>query len=270
MTTQENETTAQPEINQESKANDFSSMLATITREDGTQKYGSVEDALKSIPYKEQHLSKIEKENQELRNKLEELNNKVLEVNANQELVELLKKQVEEGNTKKSAADGTEAVDLNNVLANVNSIVEEKLQKAETEKIAQQRLDEFLRKAQNQYGANWEKELELKATENNMDAVTLQAMVISNPVAATNLIFGSNKKTPASPSLGGLQQSLSANPLTEIKPNTDSLYFKSDQEKAQYWNSLGEKVTEYVKQGRSFTDEMSDPKKWMEWRNKHN
>jgi hypothetical protein len=68
---QENKVQEVQETNPAPQVNPLEDLLGSIKREDGTNKYSSVEDALKAIPHANSHISSLESEN---KRKSEELN----------------------------------------------------------------------------------------------------------------------------------------------------------------------------------------------------
>src|SRR5690554_2704355 len=102
--------------------------LKSITREDGTPKYSSVDDALKALAESQKFIDTLKGENQELRSREEELSRKATEAEALEEVVRRLKEGSEEKPKENTTPEGGLADD-----ATIEKRIEEALARKDQE-----------------------------------------------------------------------------------------------------------------------------------------
>lgn len=137
------------------------------------KKYRSVEDALKSVPHAQTHISNLEKELAEAREKLNK-------ATAAEELLEVIKSQQQVQTT-------APVVSTDDVLAKVGSLVEQKMQQQEAAKIAQANTKSVVDAFQAKFGEKAEEQYKAIAVTSGLDLATLNGLAARSPTAVLKL-----------------------------------------------------------------------------------
>lgn len=179
-----------PEVKPENTAD---SLLQTIVGDDGSPKYSSVEDALKGAASGQNHISKLESENAELRDLAMSMKQKLDEASKVEDVLGQLK-----ADNQQAERPSVQGLDEQQVA----SILDQRL--TEREMQAQQKSNQELVAGElsKRFQANAEVEYKSKAAELGMTVAQLNQMTATAPKAALAL-FGQSTKAPT-PSSGSL------------------------------------------------------------------
>lgn len=160
------------------KATSYDDLLAMITKEDGSPKYRSVDDAIKSIPHAQTHISNLERELQNLREQLNR--NKTAE-----ELLETFKP------AKQEATPSKPAVDLNDI----DSLIAQNIQKHEQTKVAVSNVNKVMETLSTTYGDKANELYKKAAQDAGISVSEMNRLAASSPNAVFKLIGLDNKGT---------------------------------------------------------------------------
>jgi hypothetical protein len=179
-----------PEVKPENTAD---SLLQTIVGEDGSPKYKTVEDALQALPNSQNHISKIEAENAELREIALTLKQKLDEASKVEDVLGQLK-----ADNQQAERPSVQGLDEQQVAG----LVEQTL--AQRDAAAKQKANQKLvaDELSSRFQANAEAEYVKKAAELGMTVAQLNQMTATAPKAALAL-FGQSTKAPT-PTSGSL------------------------------------------------------------------
>lgn len=173
------------------------------------KKYASVEKALESLPHAQQHISKIEQENAELRQKMQEA----------LAIEEVYKKLTESMNAPPQATPAGKVLDE----ASIADLLEKKLSEREREKEAKANVDRVKQALTGKYGDKAKEVYEAKAKELGLGMDFLNEVVRRSPRAAEEL-FGIKPKDNAAPTRGSVNTDmLNNNPRPPAKPTLGPL-----------------------------------------------
>ncbi len=148
-------------------------LLADLKNEDGTQKYKTLEDALKAAAHAQDHITKIEGENAELKEK----------GNASDKLDELLKAVKE----SKGSGDGEKIPPTMNP-EDVLSIVKEYFDDTKAADSRQGNIDTVVKAFKDRYGKDAKEKLYGKADDLGFSRKEINSMIAENPNAALKVL----------------------------------------------------------------------------------
>jgi hypothetical protein len=137
------------------------------------KKYRSIEDALKSVPHAQTHISTLEKELADAREQL-------AKTKAAEELLEALKAQ-------QQVPTSAPAVDPNQILTQVGSLVEKKLQETRAAEIAQSNQKTVVEALTAKFGDKAEAQYTAIAAASGLDVATLNSLAARSPQAVLKL-----------------------------------------------------------------------------------
>lgn len=169
----------------------FADKLASITREDGTPKYKSVDEALKALAESQKFIDTLKGENTELRSREEELSRKAAEAEALEEVVRRLK----EGGNVAPKENTTPEGGLNDD-ATVEAKIEQLLAKKQAEGQAVSNLKQVNDELLNKYGEKANEVVKAKAQELGMTTDELKSLATRSPKAVLAYFGTSPSKTP--------------------------------------------------------------------------
>jgi hypothetical protein len=138
------------------------------------KKYRSIEDALKSVPHAQTHISTLEKELADAREQL-------AKTKAAEELLETLKAQ------QNVAPTSVPSVDTNQILTQVGSLVEKKLQETRAAEIAQSNQKAVVEALTAKFGDKAEAQYTAIAVASGLDVATLNSLAARSPQAVLKL-----------------------------------------------------------------------------------
>lgn len=195
----ENKSADQQEENKQVAPNEsvdpWADKLKTITREDGTPKYKSVEEALEALAESQKFISTLKGENSELRSREEELSRKAAEAEALEEVVRRLK----EGEQVKPKENTTPEGGLNDD-ATVEKKLEELLNRKQQEAQALNNLKQVNDELLNKFGEKAPDVVKAKAQELGMTTEELKSLAAKSPKLVLGHFGSTPSKTPANTS----------------------------------------------------------------------
>lgn len=153
-------------------------LLGSIRKEDGSLKYKSAEDAIKSIPHAQNHIATLEKELQELREKL--ATSKTAE-----EILENFK------SSEKNEKPSTPTVDL----SQIESLLEQKLNQKEKQRIVQENISSVMDTITKVYGDKANEVFKKAAQDAGLPISEMNRLAASSPNAVFKLIGLDQKPT---------------------------------------------------------------------------
>lgn len=168
------------------------------------KKYATVEKALESIPHKETHIDRIERENAELRQKMAEA------VAAE----EVYKKLTESFNPQGGVTPPASGLDE----ASIVSLLDKRLAEKEAERIATQNVNKVKEALVGKYGDKAQEMYEAKARELGVGVQFLNEVVRRSPKAAEELFGITPKERGGAPSTPGINTTTLNNRPAAPKP----------------------------------------------------
>ena len=149
-------------------------LLASITNEEGKQKYGSVEEALKGAANAQSHIKTLETELAELKAK----------GNSTEKLDELLEAVKSKGSGQGDAEANTSTMKPEDVLG----IVKDYLTDTEAAKSRQNNIDTVANTFKSRYGKDASEKLYGKAADLGFSKDDINKLIANNPTAALNVL----------------------------------------------------------------------------------
>lgn len=171
---------AQPAV----QPDQFKELLATITAEDGRQKYDSVEKALKSLPHANEHISRLEQEMKELKEEL-----------VKRKTAEEIIDRLEQSKSKATEETPQPSVDLSQIESLINNTITQK----ERAKMAEQNINSVVSTLNKTYGEKAEEVFYSKAAEAGLSVAEINELAKKSPKAALK-IAGINEGQSSIPS----------------------------------------------------------------------
>ena len=188
----------------EQEAADFSKILASIKREDGTQKFDKVDTALQSIQPKEDHIKSLETENAQLKEDIAKF--------GSQE--EILKKFMDNRAPAEEAKPASPQFDQDTLNTMLTGMLDQR-DKANVETANVQKVAQVLAK---QYGDKAAEVMSAKAKEMGVSENFLKDIIAKSPEAGMELL-GLSKDAAAAPvKLSGSQNTESFNQAPASAP----------------------------------------------------
>lgn len=161
-------------------ANNLEDLLGSIRKEDGSLKYKSAEDAIKSIPHAQSHIATLERELQELREKL-----------ATSKTAEEILENFKSSETKEKPSAPT--VDL----SQIESLLEKKLHQNEQQKIYKENITNVMDTITRVYGDKANEIFKKAAQDAGLPISEMNRLAASSPNAVFKLIGLDQKPTQA-------------------------------------------------------------------------
>lgn len=176
---------------QQSHTGSFDQLLSGIKSADGRQKYSSVEDALKSMPHAQEHISQLERENREYKEKMsqvEELQQKI------QRYEELLAKGPSQDSQSDNSGQGLDE-------ATVSELVQRELTAAQQKQQYQKNGQAVVSALTDKFGSQQaaEEAFAKKAEELDVDTSFLTDLAYRSPKAVLSYFNTSSASAPAKP-----------------------------------------------------------------------
>lgn len=162
----------------------YGTLLQGITTDDGRQKYGTVSDALTSIPHKEKHIATLEAEHKVYQ---DEIANLKAQLEAAKTL-QVPQTNTATGNTQTGTP--STAIDVDALTQQVTA----KLSAQEQQRAAAKRVEEFKNKLVTTYGEKAKDVYTSKLQESGLSEQFIMQAVQQNPDVAWNFL-GLNKQT---------------------------------------------------------------------------
>lgn len=175
----------------QSNVDAFADKLASITREDGTPKYKSVEDALEALAASQKFIDTLKGENTELRTREEELSRKAAEAEALEEVVRRLKEGGNEKPKEQTTPEGGQNDD-----ATVEAKIEQLLAKKQAEGQAAANLKQVNDELLNKFGEKANETVKAKAKELGMTTDELKSLATRSPKAVLSYFGTSPSRMP--------------------------------------------------------------------------
>lgn len=154
------------------------------------KKYSSIEDALRSIPHAQTHISKLEQENAEYKSKVE----KAMTM---EELIEQMRtQQPKEDNTSQQVGVGAEDL-LANLSGQLEQMVEQKMLLDKQQEAYRANQGKVAKAFQETYGDKAEEMYGKLAEEVGMDVASLNGLAASSPASVLKMAQLGAKPKPA-------------------------------------------------------------------------
>ena len=163
------------------KTDAFADLLASIRTEDGRQKYTDVEAALKSLPHAQEHISRLEREMNEMKEAL----------SRTKSAEEILAK-IEEKAAQKQETPVSAELDLSQLEALVDKTLTMKQQQA----LAQGNIQQVVGKMSEMYGEKAEQTFYEVGQQVGLSPAELNALAAKSPNAVFKLLGVDSGKAP--------------------------------------------------------------------------
>ena len=179
-------------------------LLRGITREDGTQKYGNIEDALKALVASQQHIQTLESENKTIKEQMTKIDQ--IEATLNR-----LNSSPPKDQGTPPASPDTGTLDL----AKIQELVAAQFREYSQQTQKQRNQESFEGKLKQSFGDDFKNKVAMKATELGVSYDFLKDLAGTSPAAALKLL---EEKTVVSPvqSEGGQRPSRFSPPQTPV------------------------------------------------------
>ena len=198
---------------------DYSTLLASITNQDGTQKYSDIEAALSSLSHTQDHIQRLEQENRDYKDN----------ATSSQELYEMLN----QGRDQEQSQEVTPPTNVtaDDVVAIINQLKTNDLKLSNKDKVLQQ-LSEI-------YGSTEKanEEYTKKAQELNVSTEFLDSISQSSPTAT--LAYFSKTEQNLGPQPTGTDTDVRLDPATKINkaPEKSLLSGATTSDIVDYWKT---------------------------------
>lgn len=199
----------------------FSQMLQGITNQEGKPKYSTVEQALGSIPHAQNHISQLERDNQEYKQKLEEFEQKMQEYEQELQRQKSVESLLEERDRKPELSQD-----------DLDAYLEQKLSAREQARIAKENTASVANSLVEIYGDKGTAEKEFLALQDEL-GVDLASLAAQSPKAVLRYFKKTEAKVPDKF-------------YTQSKPNVDD---KGEQPKARMPKTTKESVASWRASG---------------------
>lgn len=254
MSDQTSQTMAdQPQTTQQPSIED---MLKGITREDGSQKYQSAEDALKALSHSQEHIKRLEADLAKYREEQQKLNS---EYQKDRDVLSEFKNQFE-SSMKQEQSQAVSPVDPEQLM---NKAREEALKALEEQKIkdAQQaNLNHVISSLKTTYGSNWGDALSSRLNELGMTVDMFRANVFASPQAALALVSPkvSQPTNPTISTYSALSQQVD-NSQSDAKYGKSEITGRDYPDLEKLFHETADLILEADKEGFDYVTEMSKP-----------
>lgn len=175
MTNNPNEPTPQP--------NPFEDLLKTIKNEDGEQKFQNVEDALKSVPHKDQHISRLEGETSQQRDEIARL---TAELETRKSVEQALEALQTPQAPPATPVDPPKEAGLSQ--EQVQQMMQETLQKQANDAARESNLSGVLTALSERFGDNQAEALQKVVASSGLTAESFKEMAMTNPQVVKTLL----------------------------------------------------------------------------------
>ena len=179
-------------------------LLSGITREDGTQKYGSVEDALKALVASQQHISTLEAENKSIKEQ-------VAKIDQIEETLNRLNSGVPKDQGQPPTKQDTGTLDL----AKIQELVAAQFKEYTQNTQKQRNQDSFEDNLRKTYGDDFKNKVSEKASQLGISYDFLRDLAGTSAHAALKLVEDKVQPSPVQ-SDGGLRPSRFAPPKANV------------------------------------------------------
>jgi len=167
----------------------FADQLATIKNEQGEQKYGSLEDAIKALKHSQEYIPSLKSE---LSTKDEEIIKLRAELEARKSVEEIVSQSTPQPEANQPQGLGEE---------DIEKLLEQKLTQRQQQEVASNNLNSVVSELTQRYGDNTQAKIQEKANELGYKPSELQELAKKSPKLVLSL-FGNSQSTPA-PTAGG-------------------------------------------------------------------
>lgn len=208
------ETPAQEATETQNQSNPLEDLLKEIKREDGTQKYSTVEDALKGQVHAQKTIFDLKNETKEKDSKLTELEQKVAEIDALKAAVEALTQKKDEQTSVKPFSE-----------EDIQKQVFKAMNEARSKEVSEQNIKTVLGTLNEKFGSEAEKKFYSTGQELGFSAEEMNALAASKPKAVFTMLGlneSGGKQAPVfNPSTGSLN-------TAGLKPKTETAIRRND------------------------------------------
>jgi hypothetical protein len=224
---EENQVVDQTELDSEEP--NLEELLSGIQSKEGQQRYADVETALKSIPFKDEHIEKLEAE-------LAELREKAKTQQSLDDAVSQLRNELSA--TSQQPTQSQDPVDF-------NKIVDERLKAKEVEQQQQRNVDTVLKAFTDKFGDRSAEAFKATASDNGLNIEFLKELATRSPEAVLNLAgIRANKvkdvpKTHSSVNAEGFQPA-----QQQQQPRRSIMGGASTKEVLDVWRSIGTQINQ--------------------------
>lgn len=165
-----------PLVDQPNDDDPVAKKLASLTREDGTPKYESVEKALDSLTASQEYIKKLEQEAQEREARLQNLDKQVKDAASYEDVLAKLEDSKENPIQETPVNGGLDEKDA-------EKLIEEVLLKRQVKESQQKNFDTVNKALIAKYGTEANKEVKKKAAELGMEVNDMLALAFKSPTA---------------------------------------------------------------------------------------
>lgn len=224
-TTQTDQGTQEPTIQQVDPDSLFADQLASIQTDEGRQKFNTVDAALGSIPHAQQHIK-------ELTDKLAAAEEELAKRQGAEELLDRLQQsQSPEPETTPQTLDATA----------IQGLVEQVLQKNDQQAIAASNAQAVKQALQQKFGDAAPQEFERKASSLGLSVAQLTEMAATSPQVVKEL-FAATAATPTADPTTPSSVSVSGQPKKQEEPDYMRKFRGSDNSTLSKWRKAGEAI----------------------------
>lgn len=207
------ETPAQEATETQNQSNPLEDLLREIKREDGTQKYSTVEDALKGQVHAQKTIFDLKNETKEKDSKLSELEQKVAEIDALKAAVEALTQKKDEQTSVKPFSE-----------EDIQKQVSKAMLEVRTKEMSEQNIKTVLTTLNDKFGDKAESEFYSKGQELGYTAEEMNALAASKPKAVFAILGLNGDNSPKQPTINPSTGSLNT---AGLKPKSTT-YIRSE------------------------------------------
>lgn len=208
------ETPAQEAPDQQNQSSPLEDLLKEIKREDGSQKYATVEDALKGQVHAQKTIFDLKNETKDKDSKMSEYEQKLQELDALKEAVAALTQKKEEQTSTKPFSE-----------EDIQKQVTKAMNEARSKETSEQNIKAVLGTLNEKFGAEAEKTFYSKGQELGFSAEEMNALAASKPKAVFTMLGlneSGGKQAPVfNPSTGSLN-------TAGLKPKTETAIRRND------------------------------------------
>lgn len=202
----------------------YTEFLNQLTDKDGKPKYASIEDALKGAIHAQQHIAKLETDNDQLRNEKQRLEETVTEfVKPKETASEVVTP------TEQAPQDSGPDIDA------MFNAFKQRLEQEQAQRLAEQRVAEAKEALAKQYGERSEEVLNKTAQELGISTEHLMSQAATSP-ALFNKIVGLGTATSTKADFTQSSVSVTPKPAPSGKPIEGVMLGKADP--TDLWNSI--------------------------------
>lgn len=208
----------------------YGDLLKTITTETGVQKYGTVSDALNSIPHAQQHIKTLEGENSQIKEQLTAMQQQMEKMSKMEDVLAQL-------SAKKESEQPSESFGEQQIM----ELIQSQMSQAELAKVVANNQKEVAQTLSTQFGdpSKAEAAYVAKAQELGVDVNFLNDMAAKSPAAVLSFFKGTESKVPSKSLEGSVNTQHFNDPAPAPKGRNPMLAGTSTKDLLAAWERVG-------------------------------